>query len=244
MRLHPIIPSLSQHPAMTNPTVRFDRTSQLQRLMQSVGFSSFKSLSQATGISERQLLRLRRGELAGMRLATLIKLSQALQVSVTDLLEQFGDLTPRGETDGAGRELPASQHDATSPSDLQDLQREYDRLQTQLQQQQQALQQEFQQTSLQILESLLLQLPTAMYAAQQNPQAPAVKLLPLLRPLETLLQAWGIEQIAPVGAEVPYDPQQHQLMAGTAEIGDRVRIRYTGYRQGERLLYRAKVSGV
>jgi hypothetical protein len=95
---------------------------------------------------------------------------------------------------------------------------------------------------LQVLESLLLQLPTAVYAAQQNPQVSAVKLLPLLRPIDALLQQWGIEAIAQVGVELPYDPQQHQLMAGTAAMGDRVRVRYVGYRQGDKLLYRAKVS--
>jgi molecular chaperone GrpE (heat shock protein) len=125
-----------------------------------------------------------------------------------------------------------------------ELRREYDRLQAQLLQQRQELWQEFQQSSVQVLESLLLQLPTAAYAAQQNPQAPAVKLLPLLRPIEALLQHWGIEAIAAVGSEVPYDPQQHQLMEGTAAVGDRVRVRYTGYRQGDKLLYRAKVSPV
>ena len=125
-----------------------------------------------------------------------------------------------------------------------DLQHEYDRLQQQLVQQRQDLWQEFQQSSVQVLESLLLQLPTAAYAAQQNPQAPAVKLLPLLRPLDQLLQAWGIEPIATVGADVSYDPQQHQLMAGVAQPGDSVKVRYTGYRQGNRLLYRAKVSPV
>jgi hypothetical protein len=33
-------------------------------------------------------------------------------------------------------------------------------------------------------------------------------------------------------------------MEGHAEVGDRVRVRYTGYWQGEKLLYRAKVSPV
>jgi molecular chaperone GrpE (heat shock protein) len=127
---------------------------------------------------------------------------------------------------------------------LAELRQEYDRLQTQLTQQKQELWQEFQQSSLQILESLLLQLPTAAYAAQQNPQAPAVKLLPLLRPIDRLLQEWGIEQIAPVGAEIAYDPQQQQLMEGTAAVGDRVRVTHTGYRQGDRLLYRLKVKPI
>lgn len=122
------------------------------------------------------------------------------------------------------------------------LRQEYQRLQLQFQQQRERLTQDFQEESLQILESWLLQFPTAAYAAQKNPQVPAVRLLPLMRPVEQLVQAWGLESIAPVGAEIPYDPQQHQLMDGTAQVGDRVRVRYTGYRQGNRLLYRAKVS--
>jgi len=120
--------------------------------------------------------------------------------------------------------------------------REYERLQRQLEDQRSHLHQEFQQATLQQLESLILQLPTALYAAQLNPQVPASRLTPLLRPLDQLLSAWGIEAIAPVGSEVPYDPQRHQLMEGIANVGDLVNVRYTGYVQGEKLLYRAKVS--
>lgn len=208
----------------------------LHQLMQRVGFSSFRSLSQAAGVSEKQIRRLRRGEVGQIRLETLLKLSQALQVSVVDLLNILS--VPGTQTLGSEAETSVLDQELTM------LRQEYDRLQHQLQQQKQALQQEFQQSSLQVLESLLLQLPTAAYAAQQNPQAPAVKLLPLLKPLERLLQEWGIEPIAAVGSEIPYDPQQHQLMDGLAEVGDRVRVRYTGYRQGDRLLYRAKVSPI
>ena len=47
-----------------------------------------------------------------------------------------------------------------------------------------------------------------------------------------------------MGAEVAYNPQMHELIEGTAEPGATVRVRYTGYVQGEKLLYRAKVSYV
>jgi molecular chaperone GrpE (heat shock protein) len=56
------------------------------------------------------------------------------------------------------------------------------------------------------------------------------------------MEAWGLEAIASVGAEVAYNPKLHQLMEGSAEVGAMVRVRFTGYRQGEKLLYRAKVS--
>ena len=206
---------------------KLDRASQLHALMRQAGFSSFKALAQAAAVSELQIRKLRRGQVATMRLAALQKLSQALKLSLPELLALF-DHPSESQTSA-----PAAP-----------MQQEYDRLQAQLTQQKAELWQEFQQDSLQILESLLLQLPTAAHAAQQNPQLPAAKLLPLLRPLDRLLEAWGIAAIAPVGSEVAYDPQQHQLMSGAAQPGDRVRVRYTGYRQGDRGLYRAKVSPI
>lgn len=206
-------------------------TQLLQQLMQQVDIASFRQLSRTAGVSERQLKRLRQGQVAQMRLETLLKLSKVLQVPVNKLLEMFApELIP----------FEAAQ----ASEDLITLQQEYQHLRQQLKQQRENLQQEFQQSSLQVLESWLIQWPTAAYAAQQNEQLPAVRLLPLMRPVESLLQQWGVEAIASVGAEVPYNPQEQQLMSGTAQPGDIVRVRYTGYRQGNRLLYRAKVSPV
>jgi molecular chaperone GrpE (heat shock protein) len=72
----------------------------------------------------------------------------------------------------------------------------------------------------------------------------AVQLLPLVRPVEKLLAAWGVEAIASVGAELPYDQKLHQLIEGTAQPGEMVKVRNIGYRQGEKLLHRAKVSAI
>lgn len=202
-----------------------DLTHKLQQLMQQVGVSSLKALSKKAGVSERQLQHLRQGKVAQMRLETLRKVSQTLQISLDDLLANFGETQL-----------------AVEPDSQKDLQQEYQRLQAQLEQQRSTLMQEFQQLSLQVLESWMMQWPTAAYAAQQNQQLPAVKLLPLVRPVEQLLAEWGVEAIASVGSEIPYDPQLHQLMESTAQPGELVRVRYTGYCQGEKLLYRAKVS--
>jgi len=204
-----------------------DFTHLLQLLMQQVGFSSFKALSQKAGVSERQLRRLRQGQLLQMQLDTLLKISQALQVPMTELLVTFGE----------------SKIAQTVDTQVE-LQQEYQHLQSQMQQQRAVLMQEFQQSSLQVLESWMLQWPTAAYAAQQNPQLPAVKLLPLVRPVEQLLQQWGVEAIASIGSEVAYDPRWHQMMEGTAQPGEQVKVRYTGYQQGDRLLSRAKVSRI
>ena len=209
-----------------------DFTQSLQKLMQRLGVSSYKVLAKTAGVSDRQLLRLRRGELNRMRVDVLLKLSQALQVSVTELVVTFSPAT----------EQPTRQEEST-PAVAQ-LKKEYERLQAQLDTQRQELWLEFQQSSLQVIESWLLQWPTAAQKARENPQLAAVKLLPLVRPIEQLLQKWEVEAIAPVGAEVAYDPQLHQLLEGIAQPGEKVKVRYTGYHQGDKLLYRAKVSPI
>ncbi len=199
---------------------------QLQNLMQNSNISSYRELSQKAGVSELQLIRLQRGLASQMRVDILLKISQALGITLTELLTNFAPELVK--------KLPATSTSA--------VEQEYKYLQTELEQQKQFLMQEFQQSSLQILESWLQQWPTVVEKAKQNPRLAAVKILPLLRPVEKLMQQWNVECIAPVGVEVPFDPQLHQLMEGSAQKGEMVKVRYTGYRQGEKLLFRAKVS--
>jgi transcriptional regulator with XRE-family HTH domain len=198
-----------------------DRTDRLRALMQSVGITTYAELCQTTGVTEKVIRRLRRGAIGQMQIGTLAKIAQGLNLNAAALLAEF----TRTDT-------------AATP----DLQREYDRLRTQLTTQRETLHQEFQQSALQTLESWMLQWPTAAHAAQQNPSAPAVKLLPLVRPVENLLTQWGIEPIGQVGDTIAYNPQQHQVMGAMPQPGDPVRVRYVGYRQGDRLIHRAKVS--
>ncbi|GAB1537660.1 helix-turn-helix domain-containing protein [Scytonema sp. NUACC21] len=214
-----------------NPT---DFTQKLQDLMQRVGISSFKALSRAAGVSERQIVRLRQLGVEQMRVDVLLKLSQALQLPLNEFITTFSQVELVGDKAAPTQELLKQ---------IADITREYERLQHQLQQHRQILMQEFQQSSLQVLESLLLQFPTAAQKARENTQLPAINILPLVqKPIEKLLQQWGVEAIATVGEELPYDPQLHQLMEGSVEAGAIVKVRYTGYRQGDKLLYRARVS--
>lgn len=224
----------SFHRLSMNQIASSEYARRLRSLMQSVGVSSFKGLGRAAGVTEWQVRQLGQGKAAQMRVEALQKLSQTLQVSLLDLIAEFSEI-PKPSN--------ASKSHSSEP-DIETLSKEYERLQDQLTEQKASLKQEFQQTTLQTLESLLLQLPTVAHAVQQNPDLPASRLLPILRPIDQLLKTWDIEAIAPVGSEHPYDPQIHQLMDGTAQVGDRIKIRYTGYRQGEKLLYRAKVSRV
>ncbi|MEH2196287.1 MAG: nucleotide exchange factor GrpE [Nostoc sp.] len=216
--------------------LNIDFTQKLQGLMQRVGISSFKALSGAAAVSEYQLLRLRQGKLEQMRVEVLLKLSLVLQMPLSELVVTFSTAELLQNKTASIQELL---------QEIADLKTEYQRSQLQVEQQREILVEEFQQSTLQLLESLLLQWPTAAQKAQENPQLAAVKIVPLVqKPLEKLLQAWGVEAIAPVGAELPYNPQLHQLMEGTSQSGETVKVRYTGYLQGEKLLYRAKVSPI
>lgn len=203
-------------------------TRSLQALMQRAGIVSFKALASAAGVSPRQIMRLRRGEVEQMRVDTVIKLAQVLQVPINVLVITFSTVDIA--------------QPPTEDKTIATLKQEYQRLQKQLEQQKQTLLQEFQHSTLQVLESCLLQLPTFEFKVKDNPEISATKLLPLMRPLQQLLQQWGIEQIAPVGSKIPYNEQLHQLLAGNARSGDLVIVRYTGYIQENKLLYRAKVS--
>ena len=103
---------------------------------------------------------------------------------------------------------------------------------------------QWQRSSLDIVESLILQLPTAAFAAEKNPTAPAVRLLPLLKPLDQLLTSWDVERIGEVGQEIEFNPHHHHWM-GNAVMpapGSVVKVRYVGYFHGDRLLHRAKVD--
>ena len=200
-------------------------TIKLQRLMEKVGISSFRQLYQLTGISVRSIDRLRSGNISKLRWQTIVDISYGLKITPIELLEIFSDSSIESPT-----------------QDLTTLRQEYQRLQQQLAQQRDILQVEFQYQSLQVLESFLLYFPTAKYAAANNPNFPASKLFPLISSIDQLIAQWNVTVIGEVGAEIPYNPQLHQLIEGIAKPDELVTVRYVGYQQQNKLLFRAKVS--
>ncbi|MGB3756184.1 MAG: helix-turn-helix transcriptional regulator [Rivularia sp. (in: cyanobacteria)] len=215
---------------------QIDFTQKLLELMQQKDIYSFKALSKLAGVSEYQIQRLRRGKIQQMRLEFLVKLSQALQIELGELINNFSQTALIKQQTSTQQE---------SSKEITDLKKEYERLQNKLENQEKLLLAQFQQSSLQILESLLIQFPTAAQRARENRQLPAANIIPLIeKPIIRLLQEWGIETIVEVGAELPYEPEIHQLIEGNAQPTEKVKVRYTGYRQGDKLLYRAKVSPV
>jgi DNA-binding Xre family transcriptional regulator len=210
---------------MNDPLARTDRTVKLQQLMQAAGIASFKELYRVAGTSARTISKIRSGELTTIRWQAILNISHSLQISPIEFIDIFGDGSMRSDR-----------------QELAKIQQEYLRLQQQLQQQRETLQAEFQYQSLQILESFLTYFPTAKHAAINNPNFPASKIFPLVGAIDRLMAQWGVSSIGTVGAEIPYDPQYHQLIEGSASSGDLVTVRYVGYRQGDKLLFRAKVQ--
>ena len=208
-------------------------TERLRQLMTAAEIPSFRALAQQAGVSDWAVKQLRRDRLHQMRVETLHKLATALQVSLPVLLSHFGAM-----------ELEAKGADTRASDRIAVLETEYQRLQTQLEQQEILLQQRWQREALTVLESWLLQWPTVVHAVARNPDLPANRLVPLVQPVQILLEEWKVEAIAAVGEEVPYDPQRHQLMDGIAATGDLVKVRYAGFCHGDTLLHRAKVSPV
>jgi molecular chaperone GrpE (heat shock protein) len=209
-----------------------DRTETLRQLMKLAGISSFQILSDRTGVSRRAIDTLRKGNAATLRYADLAKIAEILQIELTELIATCITLSPNPES---------------SNSEIASLREEYQHLQNQLAHQKQDLRSQFEREVIQQLESLILQLPSAAYAAQTNPNMLAKNILPLLRPIDVLLQKWGITAIGAVGAQVTYDPQKHEFIDGNdqgdqIEEGDMAIVRYVGYMQNEKLLYRARVS--
>jgi molecular chaperone GrpE (heat shock protein) len=199
----------------------------LEQLMAEIGCKNLEELSQLSGLSSWQLQRVRHGLIAKLSSESLVKLANALQLPVSDLLAHF-QIPTMGTEDRSG--------------ELKILEQEYQNLQQKLDQQKEELAEEFQRQSIEAIESWLVQWPTAEAVARKNPDLAAVKILSLVKPIMQLLERWGVQPIDSVGDHVSYDPQIHQLIDGQAEIGTPVLVRYRGYRHGEKLLYRARVS--
>ncbi|MDX2256348.1 MAG: nucleotide exchange factor GrpE [Pseudanabaenaceae cyanobacterium bins.39] len=222
-----------------------DLTSNLRQLMKVVAIPSFKVLGDRSQTSRRAIDRLRQGQGQQLRYVDLINIAAVLGISTEDLINQFIhqpinlSLNPSDQL----MEVESKVKEWSDRQDVDSVLRECQRLQSQLEQQAQELRSQFIRDAVQRLESLLLQMPSAVYAAQQNPQLPAKNILPLLRSLDLLLQQWGVQMIAQVGMEVPFDPCLHELMEVDPSVreGSPVVVRYVGYMMDGKLLHRARV---
>ncbi|MBP0027367.1 helix-turn-helix domain-containing protein [Roseofilum sp. Guam] len=205
---------------MTEVDEKFPLNSVLQPLMEKVGLNSWTALSQSSGVSIKQLRRIRQGKIDDLKMSTLRQLATALHIGAPELLSALGQL----------------------PDPVTELRQEYDRLQLQLKQQHQELKESFQRESLDQLESWLRYWPIAVAKVEQQANIKPSNLVKLVKPVEHLVQSWRLEAIGAVGDRIPYDPQWHQLTQGIAEPGSLVTVVMPGYRYQQKLLFRAEVS--
>ena len=206
----------------------------LEDLMRQVNIADIYELSKIAGVARLPIIRIQRGLILNVSVGAIASIAKALNISIESLLETFS-------------EQKLEQVETLTPKDndaLAACKNEYHKLQQEMLQQQEFLEAEFQKSSLETIESWLLQWPTAAMAVNKNPNLPASRLLDLVKPIEELLKQWNLKAIATVGEKIAYDPQYHQLIKGTAEIGEVVEVRYVGYKQEDKLLYKAKVSPV
>lgn len=205
---------------MTELDANFPLSSVLQPLMAKVGLNSWTALSQASGVSIKQLRRIRQGQIEDLKISTLLQLARALQIAAPELLSALSKL----------------------PDPVVELRQEYDRLQVQLEQQSADLKERFERESLDQLESWLRYWPIAVAKVKQDANIDPRNLVKLVTPVERLVQSWGLEAIGAVGDRLPYDPQWHQLSQGTADPGTLVTVVAPGYRYQQKLLFRAEVA--
>jgi hypothetical protein len=122
------------------------------------------------------------------------------------------------------------------------LQKQCQRLREELEAQSSLLKSDFRSEVFEQLQTLLTNYPTAREMAKVKPDLPAKNLISLFTSLENLLENWGYETIGKPWEEVNYNPQIHQADSDDIEVGESVYIRFVGYRDGENILYPAKVS--
>jgi len=200
----------------------------LQERMQQLSIANWKTLRQKSGLTTRQLLQVRRGEVEQLPLHQLQMLAEALHWSVEDLIHNLGILSSPGETS------------SVTPESL-----EIEQLRQQCQQLEQELQQlrtQERHSTFSQLQTLLTNYPTLRRIVEVKPDLPAKNLLPMLTPLENLLKTWGYQPIGSAWQQVTYNPQLHQPDTTDIQPGELVYIRLVGYRDGERILCPAKVS--
>jgi molecular chaperone GrpE (heat shock protein) len=212
----------------------------LRRLMKRVNLTSWRSLSAASGVSIGQIRIVRQAQWDRLTLGTIDRLAQALHCSRTEFLEAF-EWWAVSERSNRSDASERSERSATKPDQASVLQAECDRLREALDRQASDLNRRFQTQAIDQLESFLTFWPVAADRARRDPSLPAIKLVPLLKPIEALLASWQVEAIGAIGQLTEFDPSLHQPISDQINSGDRVRVTHCGYRHGDRLLFRAKV---
>ncbi|MBN1121306.1 MAG: nucleotide exchange factor GrpE [Anaerolineae bacterium] len=93
--------------------------------------------------------------------------------------------------------------------------------------------------------SMLTQLPTLESEVNNGASIQAGDVLSILSPLDEWLEESGIVSIGQVGEETSFDPTLHRAVgrgARSVVMGDRVNVKYVGYRLDSEILTKAQVT--
>jgi transcriptional regulator with XRE-family HTH domain len=193
------------------------------------GLGSFRELALAAGVSERALRRLRRGELAGLRLEILERVGSVLGLDWRLWLGPIAD--------------PMTADPTELLRQIELLRQEYGRLELRLAGEADRVRLEVQRSALTLLEPWLKNWPKVIYAVETSrPELPLAQVLGLLGPIDRLLESWDLIRIGAIGDVIAFDPTKHVAIEGSPNLNDLVIVRRPGYRQGELLLARAEVT--
>ncbi len=226
------------------PTVS-NWTDTLSRWMADVQCPSWAQLQRTASLSRHRISQLRQCQLSKWPLQALQHLCLALNISLVELLIEAqviessaiaSSALDSSAIDASATNSSATDANTAKPSNVEETKRSQ-----QASPPPSSTQDIHRQATLKILEPLLRQLPTAAYAVR-NHNLPAVQLLKVLQPLDTLLEKWDAIALGKVGQVVPFDPTWQSPLTDTEYERDTpVSIRYVGYRVGRRTWLKAQV---
>ncbi len=198
----------------------------LRMRMSALNIANWQELRQQTGLVASVLRHIRRGELDSVNSSDLAKLANSLSYQPEELWQKLGNLSL-----GNG-----------NIEEVASLRKECERLQNLLEQQKEMLTQEIQESLFDQLQTLLTNYPSLRKMVEVRSDMPARNIVALLTPLDNLLRAWDYEPIGRVWEQVEYNPELHQADSSSIEEGEKVYIRFVGYRENDRVICPARVS--
>ena len=208
----------------------FNSDSPIYPRLKELNFSNWEDLQEKSGLSRESLPYLAGGNFHHITFGDLTKLAASLKWSFAELLDNLGlDYTWKNRQKHLLEEK-------------EELQRECGRLRKIIKQQKAEIIADVRESTFQQLQSLLTNYPSIRPMTEAKPNLPAKNLIPLLTPLEELLESWGYETIGKPWEEVSFNLQLHQADRDEIAEGDLVYVRFVGYRNGDKILCPAKVS--
>ena len=205
-------------------TMQFINDEWLRLRMTAVNIPTWKELRKKSGLEPLALKRIRQAEVKKINFSQLTKLATVLNWQPEELLPKLGL-------------LPVTEND-----NLLVLHKECERLQSQLEQQKSELTQEIRESIFNQLQTLLTNYPSLRQMIEVKPELPVKNIIALFTPLDNVLESWNYEPIGQAWEQVEYSPELHQADSSDIAVGEKVYIRFVGYRDGERIICPAKVS--